>query len=98
MNAKKLWGKYFCSVASISLQSDKVYRNIYISIDDEDLENPQRRQLFVKVPRYWPKKIYPCQQYTLHEVPFVSVPPFIGGIIDKMLWQLCAIVTQVDII
>ena len=52
--------------------------------------------IVLKITRYWPKILYPCHQTSFHGCQMILVPAFSGGVINKQLWIIVSIITQVE--
>ena len=79
--------------AAISFQQDALDRTISIRIPSLHYTEDD---VVLKISRYWPKVLYPCHQTSLHGCKVELVPIFSGGQLNKHLWQIVSIVTQVE--
>ena len=79
--------------AAIAFQQDALDRTISITIPSHYYTEDA---VVLKISRYWPKVLYPCHPTSLQGCQVELVPIFSGGQINKKLWQIVAIITQVE--
>ena len=93
---KRLYkGATFIPVGTaIDFQEEMNDRTILITHDNNtDTATPGIR---VKITRYWPLNLYPCQNLSLFGVQTTTVPSFRGDNRNKMVWKIAAMMSQVE--
>ena len=79
--------------AAIAYQQDIIDRNITIIIPNR---NEYEDGIKIKIGRYWPKFLYPCHQTSFHGCQMILVPYFFGGVQNKQLWEIVALISQTE--
>ena len=82
--------------AAVGFQEEMNENSIVITYDNRNNNTEVNPGVRVKITRYWPLYLYPCQNSTEYGVQPVVIPSFRGDNKNTMIWIIAAIACQVE--